>query len=244
MKIMNLVVPVVFLAAVSAVQGDDVLVNPKRTFLRACPSDTGGLAPLIVTLADQGITSGSTIRLEQIGDARVGFSAPYNEDTWSKGLIGAFSSSTTIAGVSTLNRVVDALDAGVDVTTPDGCEGNTPSYDTDVSYDFYIAGPNSQRMPLSTPYTDVLVPAGAVYLVVCMYDSFYGDNSDPDGDFLLRITPNVCRGDWNNSGGVSVQDIFDFEADYFAGDGDFNQVGGTTVQDLFDFLAAYFAGCP
>jgi hypothetical protein len=44
---------------------------------------------------------------------------------------------------------------------------------------------------------------------------------------------------------VTVQDIFDFLAAYFAGGitGDFNGAGGISVQDIFDFLAAYFAGC-
>jgi hypothetical protein len=42
---------------------------------------------------------------------------------------------------------------------------------------------------------------------------------------------------------VSVQDIFDFLASYFASDGDVNGDGSTGVQDIFDFLAAYFAGC-
>jgi len=43
---------------------------------------------------------------------------------------------------------------------------------------------------------------------------------------------------------LSVQDIFDFLASYFAGAGDFNGAGGTTVQDIFDFLGCYFGGCP
>jgi hypothetical protein len=54
-----------------------------------------------------------------------------------------------------------------------------------------------------------------------------------------------CPSDINRSGSLTVQDIFDFLARYFAGslDGDFNGTGGISVQDLFDFLAAYFAGC-
>ena len=54
-----------------------------------------------------------------------------------------------------------------------------------------------------------------------------------------------CRADFNRSGAVSVQDIFDFLAAYFAGNprADFNGSGAVTVQDIFDFLAAYFAGC-
>ncbi len=59
----------------------------------------------------------------------------------------------------------------------------------------------------------------------------------------LRV---FCRADFNMSGVVSVQDIFDFLAAYFATDprADFNRSGAISVQDIFDYLAAYFAGCP
>lgn len=53
-----------------------------------------------------------------------------------------------------------------------------------------------------------------------------------------------CLADWNSSGMVTVQDLFDFLASFFGPDGaDFNHSGMTSVQDLFDYLAAYFAGC-
>jgi hypothetical protein len=58
--------------------------------------------------------------------------------------------------------------------------------------------------------------------------------------------PGACPPDINQSGTLTVQDIFDFLAAYFAGQpgGDFNGSGmPATVQDIFDFLAAYFAGC-
>ncbi len=64
------------------------------------------------------------------------------------------------------------------------------------------------------------------------------------GAVPARLTLEVCigqPGDWNCSGAVGVQDIFDFLADYFAGRGDFNADGATGVQDIFDFLAAYFS---
>jgi hypothetical protein len=55
-----------------------------------------------------------------------------------------------------------------------------------------------------------------------------------------------CKANFNASGGLSVQDIFDFLAAYFSNSpsADFNGQGGISVQDIFDFLAAYFAGCP
>jgi hypothetical protein len=54
-----------------------------------------------------------------------------------------------------------------------------------------------------------------------------------------------CRADYNHTGGLSVQDIFDFLNGWFAGSplADING-GGLAVQDIFDFLNAWFAGCP
>jgi hypothetical protein len=58
-----------------------------------------------------------------------------------------------------------------------------------------------------------------------------------------QTTP-CCKADYNQSGSITVQDIFDFLSGYFSGSplADINSAGGTTVQDIFDYLAAYFAG--
>ena len=55
----------------------------------------------------------------------------------------------------------------------------------------------------------------------------------------------VCRSDYNCTGDVSVQDLFDFIDDWFIADAkaNFNGVGAVTVQDLFDFLDSWFLGC-
>lgn len=64
-----------------------------------------------------------------------------------------------------------------------------------------------------------------------------------------------CPQDFNCSGIISVQDIFDFLAAWFGGctasgvypcqygSADFNGVNGVSIQDLFDFLAAWFGPC-
>lgn len=59
-------------------------------------------------------------------------------------------------------------------------------------------------------------------------------------------TAPCCKADYNQSGGVTVQDLFDFLAAYFGGSllVDINGSGTVSVQDLFDFLTAYFEGCP
>ena len=55
----------------------------------------------------------------------------------------------------------------------------------------------------------------------------------------------ICGADFNCSGAVTVQDIFDFLSAWFGKNtnADFNNSGAVTVQDIFDFLAAWFAGC-
>jgi hypothetical protein len=61
----------------------------------------------------------------------------------------------------------------------------------------------------------------------------------------FRQFPCVCRPDFNLVGGLSVQDLFDYLAAYFAGEprSDFNFSGSASVQDIFDYLEAYFRGC-
>ena len=57
--------------------------------------------------------------------------------------------------------------------------------------------------------------------------------------------PAQCAADFNGSGGISSQDIFDFLAAWFNLDprADFNGVNGINAQDIFNFLSAWFAGC-
>jgi hypothetical protein len=55
----------------------------------------------------------------------------------------------------------------------------------------------------------------------------------------------LCPGDYNRSGEVGVQDVFDFLAAFFAGlpDADVNGASGVTIQDIFDYLGWYLGGC-
>jgi hypothetical protein len=63
-------------------------------------------------------------------------------------------------------------------------------------------------------------------------------------NFNIAPTP-ACPADFNQSGSLSTQDIFDFLNAWFAGSAaaDFNGANGLTEQDIFDFLNAWFAGC-
>jgi len=68
-----------------------------------------------------------------------------------------------------------------------------------------------------------------------------GTTCNPPGNY----TAPCCKADFNQRGTVTVQDLFDFLAAWFAmnAQADING-GGVTVQDLFDFLGAWFTGCP
>lgn len=63
--------------------------------------------------------------------------------------------------------------------------------------------------------------------------------------FSAAASLTICLADFNCSGDVTVQDIFDFLTQYFAGNfaADVNGSTSVTVQDVFDFLQAYFNGC-
>ena len=118
----------------------------------------------------------------------------------------------------------------------------TESYDTNVNanalrwstlYNF--------RFVANTPPRD-----GAINLGLFKPAVVDGDPSTLTVAGLLVPSDPVCPADFNRTGGVTVQDIFDFLAAWFTGSplADFNGLGGVTVQDIFDFLAAWFTGCP
>jgi hypothetical protein len=54
-----------------------------------------------------------------------------------------------------------------------------------------------------------------------------------------------CKADFDGSGDVSVQDIFEYLNAWFAGDprADLDGVSGISVQDIFGFLDIWFGGC-
>ncbi len=75
----------------------------------------------------------------------------------------------------------------------------------------------------------------------------YGYNRTTNrNEAILWTRAAPCAADFNGTGGLTVQDIFDFLNAWFASlpSADFNHVGGITVQDIFDFLNAWFTGCP
>jgi hypothetical protein len=83
-----------------------------------------------------------------------------------------------------------------------------------------------------------------------LYTIRVGGFNSASGAVMLAIRPEhcacpiTCRADFDCSGRLEVQDIFDFLNAWFAGSAaaDFGG-GGLAVQDIFDYLNAWFAGC-
>lgn len=146
-----------------------VSVAPTASYLQADASDQPTV--FFLDLAANGLGAGDLILLASHGD--FSFHGPSGPEDGS-GMTAVFSASSTVLPPTSANRVVDAIDAGDDFLTPPTF-GGIP---TDIPEDFWI----------SPEGTEIEVPCGAKYLFVGAYDEFWGDNSDPDGDWGFTAT--------------------------------------------------------
>lgn len=159
-----------------------ISIDPLRTFLftNNDPWSGNGSVPMSIpiSLSSAGISGGDLIQLDQLGDYYDGY-AGYGPgvdvsklDVF-KEMIGVFSSSDTLLAPNFLDRVPGALDAGIGVQSWNTLFGGMV---TDIPEDFRVAN------------TIVQVPLGANYLFIAAHDIYYSDNSDPNGNYGVRIT--------------------------------------------------------
>lgn len=129
--------------------------------------------------------------------------------------------------------------AGNIVIAPDGQSATvTSTIDLDIA-------PPSLTDPIALPPTSFTTPPGSplcsgLNLILNLTVTSTTFTVDAASTINAPGTRLRCECDWNQSGAVTVQDIFDFLNSYFTSNGDFNGDGGTTVQDVFDFLACFF----
>src|SRR5688572_19076401 len=163
------------------VKASSITIDPLRTFLftNNDPWSGGSVQPSIaISLDSVGISAGDVIQLDQLGDyydGHAGYGAGVNTaslDSFTE-MIGVFSSGSSLLAPDVLHRVPGAMDAGLSVTSWNTLFGNMS---TDIPEDFRVAN------------TIVQVPFGASHLFIAAHDIYYSDNSDPDGDFGVRIT--------------------------------------------------------
>lgn len=158
-----------------------ISIDPLQTFLFtnndpwSGNGSVAGTTPIV--LSDIGLSGGDLIQLEKLGDWYDGY-AGYTGvhvatlDVMTE-MIGVFSNSNELLAPNVLARVPGALSAGTEYTTWNTLFGDIS---TDVYGDFRIDN------------TFLHVPFGATHLFVAAHDIYYSDNSDPDGDYAVRIT--------------------------------------------------------
>lgn len=158
-----------------------ISIDPLNTFLFTYNDpDSGsgsvaGTTPIV--LSDLGLSGGDLIQLEKLGDWYDGHAGYTGVDVAALDvmteMIGVFSSSAELLGPTELTRVPGVLGAGAEYTTWNTYYDNLS---TDVYGDFRINN------------TFLYLPFGATHLFVAAHDMYYSDNSDPDGDYAVRIT--------------------------------------------------------
>jgi Ca2+-binding RTX toxin-like protein len=135
-------------------------VDPKGTYLATSANDPAS-APTTLLLSDLGIQAGDVITLSRSGayQAGVGFSDSIT------GLLAVFSGPGGILPAEVFIGAISLPQAATQVQT-------------DIAQDFAVFG---------SGVTTVKVPVGATSILFSPNDSFFSDNTDPDGNFRVSI---------------------------------------------------------
>jgi hypothetical protein len=179
---------------------------------------------------------------------------PYQKSTFVTPPFAGFTS-----GHSTFSRSGAEVLAGL--TNSPFFPGGLGTFDFNPGFLTFELGPSAPIQLQYATYFDAADDAGI--------SRIYGGIHIPSDDFKGRIMGQrigqtvwakaqkyyngqiSCPGDFNASGDITVQDVFDFINAWFAAPlpgqlvnpADFNEDGTVAVQDIFDFLNAWFAGC-
>lgn len=98
-----------------------------------------------------------------------------------------------------------------------------------------------------TQFDDTTAAFGAThfYWLEAITNGISGQRPAAGPETGYRAAAPFCDGDFNRSGAVTLDDVFDFLFAYFTGApaADVNGSGQVTVQDVFDYLTSYFAAC-
>ncbi|MHC4416817.1 MAG: hypothetical protein ACYS0G_16225, partial [Planctomycetota bacterium] len=204
-------------------------IDPRATYLHTAsddPNDPGGWP-----IWQFGFQPGDLMRLERLGD----FDNGPGGDIYTN-LFAVFSASTVILPPSEPHRVPDAIDAGPNAVTPCTHVGCEP---TDIPEDFPVSNAEWSEIVVE-------VPPGAMYLYFTVPDSLFWDNTDPDGDFAVRISKVYCPWDCQTTpdGQVNIPDFLAMLAQWgqVGTSCDFDG-GGVSVTDFLELLANW-GGCP
>lgn len=160
--------------ASAAAQSMTFPMDPRATFLLYDYSSDWPMPPVIVPLATLGAAPGQWLRVQSSG----AFSLGGGVDTQQR-LLAVFSSSSALQPGYFSHRVLGALPAGPALTTGLTYVNSLP---TDIPQDF-LASLTGHADSVLVP-----VPVGATHLFLGTFDSYYSDNTDPNGDWAAILT--------------------------------------------------------
>lgn len=164
--------------APGSARGDFVFsLDPSGTYLRVNEESPPDAVP--INLLSLGINPGDIITITRLGDYQRSSFAPFDSDTFLD-VTAVFSSSSSLGPPGDLKRVVGAIAAGLDFMTVPTFFGDLP---TDIPEDFEVSNFDGTVTSVT-----VQVPAGARFLFLGTADSLFFDNTDPDGNFGVRLT--------------------------------------------------------
>ena len=159
--------------AVPVVAQTTFAINPRAAYYRT--NSDSPAPPLMISLATVGALPGQWLLLQTAG----GFSFGTTPDG-QRSLAAVFSANNTVLSSSSPHRVPGAIAAGPSFASGNTYFGGLP---TDIPEDFYVS------RELYADYVRVEVPAGAAWLIVGVSDSYFADNSDPNNDYAITVTP-------------------------------------------------------
>src|SRR5262249_37701375 len=163
-------------AAPRPARGDFIPVDPRGAYLRVNGESPPGATA--IDLLALGVSPGDTLTIPRAGDFQRGTDNGFDRDEFLD-VTAVFSSSAALGPPGDLHRVLGALPGGLDFPTVPTFVGGLP---TDIPEDFEVSDFDGTKTSVT-----VQVPAGARFLFVATADSFFSDNTDPDGDFGVRI---------------------------------------------------------
>lgn len=150
-------------------------VSPKETFYRTV-NDPQAVPANFFLLGELPFGNPSQpLFIEVFGDYRRTATGTDTERV----LHGVFTKTPTIQVATLQRRLVDAIRAPADLVI----SGPTyhQSLPTDIPEDFrFVRNPGVKY--------SIAIPAGAQWVALCVPDSYYSDNSDPDDDLWIRFS--------------------------------------------------------
>lgn len=141
-----------------------VPVNPMQTYLLV-ESGFTALNAQAVSLAGLGVAPGDSVCFRAVGDYVIGGGVLASQNDQPLGL-GVFSATPRLDPIDQRNRVLDAVEAGEDIVSPATVATGSP---TDIDQDFDATN------------ACLTVPAGARYLFLSVWDNYFADNTEVDG---------------------------------------------------------------